>query len=116
MDTSFSSSTSINTGVSKPLNFFIFLVLLFYQNPKSGEVMSQKSELIVEEKSQLNLLEESSKFIINTSVLGFVGAAFMSAMGKQNVILLIVLSSTLGVGIFFKVLSNIKNKETKNSI
>jgi hypothetical protein len=77
--------------------------------------MSQKSELIIEEKSQLNLLEESSKFIINISVLGFIGFAFMSAMGKQNLILLVVLSSTLAIGIFFKFLSNIKNKETKNS-
>lgn len=76
--------------------------------------MSQKSELIIEEKSQLNLLAESSKFIINISVLGFIGAAFMNAMGKQNGILLIVLGSTLGVGILFKYLSNIKTKEPKS--
>ncbi len=76
--------------------------------------MSQKSELIIEEKSQLNLLAESSKFIINISVLGFVGAALMGAMGKQNIILLIVLGSTLGLGISFKILSNMKTKEIKN--
>jgi len=76
--------------------------------------MSQKSELIIEEKSQLNLLEESSKFIINISVLGFVGVAIMGALGKQNIILLIVLGSTLGLGISCKILSNIKTKEIKN--
>jgi hypothetical protein len=115
MDARFRPSKLINTGLSKVLSFFFFLILLFYQNPKLGEVMIKKSELIIEEKSQLNLLEESSKIIINISVLGFIGAAFMSAMGKQNLTLLIILGSTLGVGILFKFLSNIKTKETKNN-
>lgn len=114
MDARFQPLDPMNIGLSEVLSFYFFLLLLFYQNPKLGEVMSQKSELIIEEKSQLNLLEESSKFIINISVLGFIGAAFMSAMGKQNVILLIVLGSTLGVGILFKFLSNIKTKEIKH--
>lgn len=76
--------------------------------------MSQKSELIIEEKPQLNLLEESSKLIINISLFGFIAAAFMSATKKQNFILLAVLGTTLAVGILFKILSNVKNKETKN--
>ncbi len=75
--------------------------------------MSQKSEFVIEEKPQINLLEESSKIIVNISVFGFIGAAFMSAMGKQNLILLLVLGCTLALGISFRILSNIKNKESK---
>lgn len=75
--------------------------------------MSQKSELVIDEKSQINLLEESSKFIVNLSVFGFIGAAFMSAMGKQNLILLLALGAIFATGISFRILSNLKNKETK---
>lgn len=76
--------------------------------------MSQKSELIIEEKSQLNLLAESSKFIINISLLGFMSTALMGAMGKQNKTLLVILGITLGIGILFKILSNNKIKAIKN--
>lgn len=103
----------MNTGLSKRLKFIFFVLLYLNQNPKLGDSMSQKSEIIIEEKSQLNLLEESSKLIINLSLFGFIIAAFMCAMGKQNIILLAVLGTSLAIGISFKILINHKGKESK---
>jgi hypothetical protein len=101
-------------GGFQGIEFLLFFAILFISKPqKLGDIMSQKSEFIIEEKPQINLLEESSKLIINTSVFGFIGAAFMSAMGKQNLILLMILGGTLALGIAFRFLSSLKNKESK---
>ena len=72
--------------------------------------MSQKPNVIIEEKHQVNVLEESSKFIVNISLIGFMGAAFIIAKGHYNFWSIIIPTTTFTIGMLCRSIYVFKNK------
>jgi hypothetical protein len=73
--------------------------------------MSQKPNVFIEEKSQINFIEEISKILIHISYLGFVSTAFLTALGKPNFYLFAIFSTTIFVGIVLKMYQKQRNED-----
>ncbi len=73
--------------------------------------MSQKPNIILVEKTQISFTEESSRFIINSSIVCLIASSFIISRGTYHIFMLAIPMVTLFLGIAFQIFNGHKNKE-----
>ncbi len=73
--------------------------------------MSQKSNIVLVEKSQISFTEESSRLIINSSIICLIASSFIISSGTYHILMLVIPIVTLFFGIAFQIFNGHKNKE-----